>query len=84
VPGRHPLLLMLALTAGCLDTHDASLGEQETGDEVESAPDGSTGDAGQPAPDAGRDAEPDADDGEEEEDDAGTSLLCRLEPWHCT
>lgn len=81
------MLVVLCLVSGCLDTHDASLGEQaEDREAAEHAPE-----AGQPTEDAGRslsDAGPNTQrDAESEDDpehaDAATSLLCRLEPWHC-
>ena len=84
---RCSLLLVLFTVMGCLDTHEASLGEQEA--------DGRAPEAGRPTEDGGpplsdggpaarRDGGVDADDDDDSEHaDAATSLLCRLEPWHC-
>lgn len=85
----RPLVLVLCLAGACLDTHDASLGEQDEHAPASPADDGGAADAGSHPLDAGGDAleHTDAhieDDDSDEERDAGTSLLCRLEPWHCT
>jgi hypothetical protein len=82
------LLFVLGLASGCLDTQDASLGEQEEErSQVDAASDAAEDDAGPSALDGGSDvpvdAELDAESEEEETRDAATSLLCRLEPWHC-
>jgi hypothetical protein len=84
----HPLVLVLFLAGACLDTHDASLGAQ--GEPAPASPvDGGAADADSLPLDAGGDVieHTDADvedDDADEERDADTSLLCRLEPWHCT
>jgi hypothetical protein len=91
VTKRHLLVLALCLAGACLDTHDASLGEQSERAPASPADGGAAADAGSPLREAGPDAlehaDADADveeEDEEDERDAGTSTLCRLEPWHCT
>ena len=78
------LVLVLCFAVGCFDTQDASLGDVERKTVA-------TADAGRDAgsvahPDAGVEDDPngEADDDGGEKEDAATSLLCLLEPWHCT
>lgn len=87
---RYIIASMFSLAAGCLDTHDASLGEQQRTDPPGTALDGGGPEGADAAPpEEAPDAEPDAafDGGEgahEEGGDASSSSLCRREPWHCT